>query len=103
RSRPLQSTLLFIVIAAAAATLSLALNVQSSAARPYDRLRAESNGADVWLYVSTPNADFDAMRTLPSVKAVSGPYPMSFVNYGLRNKDKKQQLALIGMPSELPQ
>ncbi len=102
RGRPLQVALLFAVIAAAAFTLSLALNVQGSAARPADRLRDESNGADLWISTITPQGDAEVLKSLPSVAEVSGPYPVSWTNYGINNAGKKQQFALIGMPEQLP-
>lgn len=103
KGRPLQTALLFIVVAAAAFTLSLALNVQSSASKPYERLRAESNGADLWLYFSmTP--DLDALRAMSTVDEVSDQaYPVSWRNYGIRSGSKKQQVALVGMPPVLPE
>jgi putative ABC transport system permease protein len=100
--RPLQAVLLFAVIAAAATTLSLALNVQASAARPYERLREQSNSADVWINAVDARSDLSKVEGLPGVKAVSGPYPISFTNYGIRNGDKKQQIALVGMGPRLP-
>lgn len=102
-SRPLQTALLFLVVAASAATLSLALNVQSSAAKPYDRLREQSNGADLWISTFGGQRDFEAVKRAPGVKAVSGPFPISFTNYGISNGERKQQLALIGMGPQLPE
>jgi putative ABC transport system permease protein len=103
RSRPLQAGLLFAVIAAAAMTLSLALNVQSGAAAPADRLRRETNGADLWVSTFMPQADRDALSRLPGVVEVSGPYPVSWSNYGISKDEKKQQFALVGMDGQLPE
>jgi putative ABC transport system permease protein len=91
-----------LVIAGAAATLALGLNVQASASRPADRLREQTNGADLWVATFQPGADFEALKRLPDVIEVSGPYPVSWVNYGIREGDRKQQLGLVGMPPELP-
>jgi putative ABC transport system permease protein len=102
RGRPLQSLLMVLVIGGAAATLSLALNVQASASRPADRLREQTNGADLWVDTVRAGSDFEALKRLPEVLEVSGPYPVSWTNYGVREGDKKQQLALVGMPPELP-
>lgn len=99
RSHPMQVGLLFVVIAASAMTLSLALNVRSSAQRPYDRLRGVSEGADVWLSQLPEDFDREALLSLSSVEALSGPFPVSWENYGMRNGEKKQQFALVGMPS----
>src|SRR5688500_10292306 len=98
RSRPLQATLLFLVVAAAAATLSLALNVQSSASKPYERLREQSNGADTCVSVFDPTTDLSRLRDLPSVASIGEPYPISYENYGIRKGEKKQQIALVGLP-----
>jgi putative ABC transport system permease protein len=103
RSHPLQTALLFLVIAASAATLSLGLHVQASASEPYERLRAESKGADAWILSSSPAADWEGLASLPYVESVVGPYPISTLNYGLRNGDKKQQVEIIGMPAQLPE
>ena len=70
RGRPLQVVLLFLVIAAAATTLSVALNVQASAAKPYERLREESNGADAWVNAVSSSADFGRLNDLDSVEEV---------------------------------
>ncbi|HEY7465971.1 MAG TPA: FtsX-like permease family protein [Dehalococcoidia bacterium] len=103
KSRPMQVTLLFLVIAASAMTLSLALNVQASASKPYERLREESNGADVWLGQLPEDYDGAKLESFDSVEEISGPFPISWLNYGIRQGERKQQVALVGMPSELPE
>jgi len=102
RGRPLQVGLTFLVIAAAAMTLSLSLNVQASATRPADRIKELSNGADLWVSTVDATADWDAVKRLASVAEVSGPFPVSWTNYGIRQGDKKQQVAVVGMPAQLP-
>ncbi len=101
-SRPLQTVLLFIVIAAAAATLSLALNVQASSREPYERLRREANGADIWVTSRSAGTDLNRLRELPSVTETGEPYMVSWENYGIRIGEKKQQFALVGMGPDLP-
>ena len=103
RGRPLQVVLLFLVIAAAATTLSVALNVQGSASKPYERLREESNGADAWINAVHSSADLGKLSDLDFVEEVGEPYPVSFENYGIRNGDTKQQIALVGMGPDLPE
>jgi putative ABC transport system permease protein len=103
RSRPMQVALLFLVIAAAAMTLSLALNVQSSASRPYERLRQAGNGADVWLDQRPEELDLARLEGFSSVEAISGPFAISWANYGIRQGEKKQQVALVGVPAQLPE
>jgi putative ABC transport system permease protein len=103
RGRPLQTALLLIVIAAAAATLSVALNVQASAARPYERLREESNGADAWIVTRDSRADLSRLSGLASVVEVGEPYPVAWLNYGIRKGEKKQEVALVGMGPDLPE
>jgi putative ABC transport system permease protein len=102
RGRPLQVTLLFLVIAAAATTLSVALNVQASAAKPYDRLREESNGADIWLSVEGENTDLGKLKDFKSVAEIGEPHQVSWENYAVRNGEKKQELAIVGMGPTLP-
>src|SRR5688500_341138 len=97
RGRPLQVVLLFLVIAAAATTLSVALNVQASASKPYERLREESNGADAWVNAFGTGIDLRRLEELEIVEEVGEPYPVSFENYGIRNGETKQQIALVGM------
>src|SRR5688572_3997894 len=103
RGRPLQIVLLFLVIAAAATTLSVALNVQASASKPYERLREASNGADAWINAGGSSTDLDRFKDLDIVEEMGEPYPVSFENYGIRNGDKKQQIALVGMGPDLPE
>ncbi|HEX5142132.1 MAG TPA: hypothetical protein VFX19_14420, partial [Dehalococcoidia bacterium] len=103
RGRPLQAVLLFIVIAAAATTLSVALNVRASSARPYDRLREEANGAGAWIGAVSLSTDLSRLNGLGGVEEVGEPYPVSWENYGLRNGEKKQQIALVGLPAALPE
>jgi putative ABC transport system permease protein len=103
RGRPMQAVLLFVVVAAAAATLSLALNVQASASKPYERLREESNGADVWVTAYGENVDLRLLSQIEGVEEVGEPYPISWQNYGIRNGEKKQQIALVGLGAELPE
>jgi putative ABC transport system permease protein len=103
KSRPMQVALLFLVIAASATTLSLALNVASDAARPYERLRERSNAADVWINQLPEDYDQAKLESFESVEALSGPFAVSWLNYGMRQGERKQQVALVGMPSELPE
>ena len=103
RGRPLQVTLLFLVIAAAATTLSVALTVQASADKPYERLREEANGADAWISAGSPDTDLAKLATLDSVAEVGEPYPVSYENYGIRNGERKQQIALVGLGPILPE
>jgi len=103
RGRPFQVVLLFLVIAAAATTLSVALNVQASASKPYERLREESNAADAWISVFGEDASLDRLASLEVIEQVGEPYPVSHENYGIRNGDRKQQIAVVGMGPELPE
>jgi putative ABC transport system permease protein len=103
RGRPLQVALLFLVIAAAATTLSVALNVQASASKPYERLRELSNGADVWVSDLGPEGDLAWLSGLASVTEVGEPYPISWEDYGLRKGERKQEVALVGIGPLLPE
>jgi hypothetical protein len=50
RTRPLQTTLLFVIVAAAATILMLAFSVAQSVKSSFDRAHAEANGAHVWFH-----------------------------------------------------
>ncbi|MGE0228861.1 MAG: ABC transporter permease [Dehalococcoidia bacterium] len=101
RGRPLQTLLMFLVIAAAAATLSLSTNLRASAQLPYERLRERSNGADAWVTFHSPG-DLSQLRSLPQVQEVGEAYPVSWENQGIRNGSVKRQVALVGLGPTLP-
>lgn len=101
RGRPLQTLLVFVVVVAAAATLSLAINLQASAETPYERLRVRSDRADAWINISS-GADPAAIAALPQVALMGEPYPVSWENQGIRKGSVKRQVALVGLPSSLP-
>lgn len=103
RSRRLQTALLFVVMAAAAGTLMLALTVRSSASEPFARTIHETNSAHLWVTSSNPDVDLSQLAALPGVKAISGPYPQLWAGYSISNSEKKQQLFLVGMDERLPE
>ena len=102
RSRPLQSALMFLVIAAAATSFSLALTIQQSVGEPYDRLARESNAAHVWLQTNQPEVAEEAVRSMPGVEAVGEPLPISWAGFAIRNGERKVELGLVGMTADLP-
>ncbi len=103
QGRPMQAALLFLVIAAAAATLSVALNLQASTAKPYDRLQEQSNGADLWLSSGHLETDLALLSDIPGVTKVGDPYPVSREHFSVRNGEKKQRVALVGLGDTLPE
>jgi putative ABC transport system permease protein len=82
--------LLFLVVAAAAATLTLGLVLRGETSNPYNTTRAATKGPDVVANLSptfskdgsiTENANaatLGALEDAPGVTARSGPYPVTF-------------------------
>lgn len=101
RGRPLQTALVFLVVLAAAATLSLAITLQGSSEAPYLRLRERSSGADAWVNISSGAAP-SALAALPQVESIGDPYPVSWENQGIRKGSVKRQVALVGLGATLP-
>ena len=56
RTRRVQTALLFIVVAAAAAILMLAISLPQSVAGSFDRAHDEAHGAHVWYGANGPEA-----------------------------------------------
>lgn len=73
RSRPLQTTLLAIVIAGAAASLALAVGLHASASDPFEQTFRATNGSDVHVLAWSERTDLTPLTGLPGVRAVSGP------------------------------
>ena len=73
----MQSVLVFVVIAAAAAMPILAVSVARSTQRPYERVLDQAHGAHVWLF----DKDEDTLRlgaTVPGVASWLAVAPMVF-------------------------
>ncbi len=75
RRRPLQSALVFIVVAAATALPTLAVSVEDSAGRPFERVMETADGGHVWLFA--PAAALGRVKTMDGIEATAGPFRRS--------------------------
>ncbi|GAA3111347.1 putative ABC transport system permease protein [Kribbella aluminosa] len=85
-----EAVLLFLVIAAAAATLTMGLVLHGETSNPYDTTQAATNGPDAVANLSPTlsdsgsvrananPADLAALESAPGVVGHSGPYPTTF-------------------------
>ena len=71
RSRPLQTALVALILAAASATLALAVSLRAGAADPYEKIARATNAADVHV---VGRGDVAALAHAPGVKAADGPF-----------------------------
>ncbi|MAG35339.1 MAG: hypothetical protein CL878_03695 [Dehalococcoidia bacterium] len=101
--RPLQTLLIFLTVALATATLTLAATVQRSASAAFDRTFAAANGAHVWFGTDADPAYLAPIGELADVTAITGPYPAVSGPFGLVTGTDKDPLSLRGLPAELPE
>ena len=73
--RPFQTTVIFVVVAVAAASLTLAATIHQSATGAFDRVFAKANGAHVWFRGASHPAALEHIGELAGVVATAGPYP----------------------------
>ena len=73
RSRPLQSVLVFLVVATSAGTLLLAVTLGQAASEPFERAHQEANGAHVWIESTQSGAA--RLAELPQVVEASPVLP----------------------------
>jgi putative ABC transport system permease protein len=81
RRRPVQATLLLVVIAAAMTSLTLGLVLHGVTAKPYAQTKAQTAGPDVVassVGYGGDSATFAALAHAPAVVAHSGPYPVAW-------------------------
>jgi putative ABC transport system permease protein len=79
RRHRLQSVLLFVILATAALTLSLAVTVHRVTSGPFERLMAETNGAHVW-FGAGPGVDLGGIAQRDGVEEAVGPFPVIEAN-----------------------
>lgn len=77
KSRPLQSSLIALLIASASAALTLAISTQTSLSNPWERTFEASNGAHVWLY-GNAGVDLTVVGAEGGVTGSSGPFPLTW-------------------------
>ena len=78
RRRPAEALMVFLVIAAAATTLTVALALNGVTNQPYQRTRQATAGPDVVavsVQALVPVSSLASLTTAPGVIAHSGPYP----------------------------
>ena len=96
RSRPLQSTLLAIVIGGAAASLALAFSLHKNASDPFDQIMRATNGADVHVMAFSGRDDLTPVTRLPGIRAVSR--PEHFADVRVTGGPAQARLSLLARP-----
>jgi putative ABC transport system permease protein len=100
RSRPLQTTLVAIIIFAASATLAVAVSVRAGAADPYDQIARATNAADVHVFAPTDGADPATLAHARGVRAADGPYPLLGIR--VRSRPSNLGITLEGVGAQPP-
>src|SRR3954453_7678416 len=89
RSRRLQTWLIAPLLAAASATLALAVSLRAGAADPYEKIARATNAADVHV---VGQGDLASLAHAPGVKAAEGPFRLLGVR--VRSRPSNFNLAL---------
>jgi putative ABC transport system permease protein len=101
RSRPLQTTLVAIIIVAASATLALALSLRAGAADPYDQIARATNAADVHIFAPKEGgADVTQLAHARGVRAAEGPFQILGVR--VLSRPSNLNIALVGVGTQPP-
>ena len=100
RSRPLQTTLVAIIIAAASGTLALAVSLRAGAADPYEQIARSTNAADVHVVAPGGRTDVSPLAHAPGVRAADGPFQL--VGVRVRSRPSNLNLALEGVGAQPP-
>jgi putative ABC transport system permease protein len=100
RAFRLPSLLIFIIIAAAAVTLTLSLLIRKSADDPWNRAFAEANGPDV-VYYAASDVDLSKVASIEGVTQVSDVFP-TYGDSSLVRNDVKYDMALFGLGPTMP-
>ena len=100
RSRPLQTSLVALIIFAASATLAVAVSVRAGAADPYDQIARATNAADVHVFAPVRGADPAPLAHANGVRASDGPYELLGVR--IRNRPSNLNVALEGVGDQPP-
>jgi putative ABC transport system permease protein len=97
RSRPLQTSLVALILAAASATLALSVSLRAGAADPYEKIARATNAADVHV---VGRGDLAALAHAPGVKAAEGPFRL--VGVRVRSRPSNFNVALEGVGARPP-
>jgi putative ABC transport system permease protein len=100
RSRPLQTTLVAIIIAAASGTLALAVSLRAGAADPYEQIARSTNAADVHVFAPGGRTDLGPLAHEPGVRSADGPFQL--VGVRVRTRPSNLDLALEGVGAQPP-
>ena len=95
RSRPLQTGLVALILAAASATLALAVSLRAGAADPFEQIARATNAADV--HVLAPSAVRRRSRPWPVPAASRRRRPLRIVGVSVRSRPANRDLALEGV------
>jgi len=97
RSRPLQTVLVGLILAAASATLALAVSLRAGAADPYEKIARATNAADVHV---VGRGDLAALAHAPGVKAAEGPFRLLGVR--IRSRPTNYDIVVEGVGARPP-
>jgi len=97
RSRPLQTSLVALILAAASATLALSVSLRAGAADPYEKIARATNAADVHV---VGRGNLAALARAPGVKAAEGPFRL--VGVRVRSRPSNFNVALEGVGARPP-
>jgi putative ABC transport system permease protein len=99
RSRRLQTWLVALILAAASATLALAVSLRAGAADPYEKIARATNAADVHLFVHRgARADLAALAHARGVRAADGPFRI--VGVSVRSRPSNVNLLVEGVGAQ---
>ena len=106
RGHRLQAFLIILTIAAATATLTVALVTQAGAEDPFERAFNASNGSHVNavsfpVHPGDPVADLSTVATMPEVSEMSGPFPVLY-DAALLHDGLKEEMDLAALGTEPP-
>lgn len=93
------TSLIFFVIAAATATITLAFTIYLSAAQSFTQLFEAAHGAHVWFTAHDP-ASLDPLRSLSEVVESNDPFPTLWGKLSLHRGEAPDPLALWGLPAQ---
>jgi putative ABC transport system permease protein len=100
RHRWFQTSLVFIVIVAAATVGMLAITVWSSASKPYERALEKANGPHAWFFGG--RTDLTQIAHQDEVAGVAGPYAVSF-NFSVDVGRERHAVRFWATGAELPE
>ena len=81
RTRPLSAALVFVMVAAATATLTMAVVTQRTVGEAFHRSFEASNGVHAWLYTDVGPDHLARVGRLDDVVGTVGPYAVSGLGY----------------------